>query len=152
VGFEPTITASERAKTVHALDRAASAIGGCYVRTCAYLKAVITKLVNNVKRQKRKQLDRQTLLDINEGTFVYLTVRQIISGTDFHEGTQERACEGYIYSVSGKQDRWWYMARVDKLFVDISMYCKLNDSIEFMFLDYVTIAQRVKELPGFYGV
>jgi hypothetical protein len=27
VGFEPTITAFERAKTVHVLDRAATAIG-----------------------------------------------------------------------------------------------------------------------------
>jgi hypothetical protein len=27
VGLEPTITASERAKTVHALDRAATVIG-----------------------------------------------------------------------------------------------------------------------------
>jgi hypothetical protein len=32
VGFEPTITASERAKTVHALDRSASVTGAvlCY--------------------------------------------------------------------------------------------------------------------------
>jgi hypothetical protein len=28
VGFEPTIKAFERAKTVHALDRAATTIGG----------------------------------------------------------------------------------------------------------------------------
>jgi hypothetical protein len=27
MGFEPTISASERAKTIHALDRAATAIG-----------------------------------------------------------------------------------------------------------------------------
>jgi hypothetical protein len=30
VGFEPTIAAFERAKTVHALDRAATVIGACY--------------------------------------------------------------------------------------------------------------------------
>jgi hypothetical protein len=31
VGFEPTIPASERAKTVHALDRAATVIGSYYI-------------------------------------------------------------------------------------------------------------------------
>jgi hypothetical protein len=66
--------------------------------------------------------NQQTLLDVNEGTIVYLTVRQIISGIDFNEETQERACEG---------SRSWYMAGVDKGFAHISMYCELNDSIEF---------------------
>jgi hypothetical protein len=36
VGFEPTIPAFERAKTVHALDRAATVIG-CVTETPAFL-------------------------------------------------------------------------------------------------------------------
>jgi hypothetical protein len=31
VGFEPTVPASERAKTVHALDRSATVTGECYI-------------------------------------------------------------------------------------------------------------------------
>jgi hypothetical protein len=31
IGFEPTITASERAKTLHALDRAATVTGTCVI-------------------------------------------------------------------------------------------------------------------------
>jgi hypothetical protein len=31
VGFEPTISVFEQAKTVHALDRAVTVIGGVYV-------------------------------------------------------------------------------------------------------------------------
>jgi hypothetical protein len=34
VGFKPTITASERAKTVHALDRSATVTGFYYISTC----------------------------------------------------------------------------------------------------------------------
>jgi hypothetical protein len=34
VGFEPTIPAFERAKTVHVLDRAATVIGEAYICIC----------------------------------------------------------------------------------------------------------------------
>jgi hypothetical protein len=33
VGFEPTVPASERAKTVHALDRSANVIGGLQINS-----------------------------------------------------------------------------------------------------------------------
>jgi hypothetical protein len=33
VGFEPTIPVSERAKTVHALDRYATVTGKCYINS-----------------------------------------------------------------------------------------------------------------------
>jgi hypothetical protein len=40
VGFEPTITASERAKTVHALDYAATVIGTNRINLLKFYHAV----------------------------------------------------------------------------------------------------------------
>jgi hypothetical protein len=46
VGFEPTIPAFERAKTVHALDRAAAVIGNAIYNAAAVITAM-----NNRKRK-----------------------------------------------------------------------------------------------------
>jgi hypothetical protein len=49
VGFEPTISVFERAKTVHALDRAAAAIGLPTV-----YRTKISELINSEWEQTRK--------------------------------------------------------------------------------------------------
>jgi hypothetical protein len=46
MGFEPTIPAFERAKMVHALDRAATVIGGSFVDPLSYL---VAKLVGQLR-------------------------------------------------------------------------------------------------------
>jgi hypothetical protein len=49
VGFEPTIPVFERAKTVHALDRAATVIGSAET-TIAYYRTTLNSYEFHVKR------------------------------------------------------------------------------------------------------
>jgi hypothetical protein len=55
VGFEPTIPALERAKTVHALDRAANVIGPEY-----YLNAQVKDKLGHVEHVEEQSLSRKT--------------------------------------------------------------------------------------------
>jgi hypothetical protein len=48
VGFEPTIPVSERAKTSHALDRAAIVIGYMYIMRYIFIYKA-THLLNNIR-------------------------------------------------------------------------------------------------------
>jgi hypothetical protein len=70
VGFELTIPVFERAKTVHTLDREATAIGHkrFYVMHCL---ALISFLTNSVGPHVRNYCDRETLLYTVRGTYIF---------------------------------------------------------------------------------
>jgi hypothetical protein len=78
-GFEPTISVLERAKTVRALDRAATAIG----KICFLCSIIISRLANPMECVKPKKQDIADLLYvfcILEHTFPLL-LRQMLPGT-----------------------------------------------------------------------
>jgi hypothetical protein len=67
VGFEPTIPAFERAKTVHASDRAATIIG--YI---AMHQIVVSKTYDLKKVRKYSSAhDDRRYLDVTSGTYKY---------------------------------------------------------------------------------
>jgi hypothetical protein len=62
VGFEPTIPALEQAKTVHALDRAATVIGLCQSWAQIIFSPVLSYTFNLNSPSRSSERERQSLV------------------------------------------------------------------------------------------